>query len=219
MTDAEKSMAELVAEVLDRHRELTVSQSFRVLWALKLTTLLTLFGLLIGVGFSIGRWSATSTSEAAPQPQYAFDINVRAFDENLPKLSDAKFDKRSLEEFGAAIEQKRKQVNELTGVQQALQSTKSVYADDIGKRFEWSGTITRFSVALNSPKGKIIDVQIKSGDYSASCYFDEHGHMGRLLSLKEGDPISVTGVLADYGKLVRCEFTDKFSAEISVKIE
>jgi hypothetical protein len=197
-------MAELVAEVLDRHKELSFGQSVRVFWALKVTTLVAIFALLIGLGYAIGHW--TTSRKESPQLGYTLGIDVRPFDDSLPKLADAKFDGRSLDKFRADIKRREEEHKALKGLNQALQP--SVYAEDKGKRFEWVGVVTGFSVASQSRDGKFISVGLLSGNQNVDCIFAETGHMGRLLSLKEGDKIAVTGVLDEQGKLVRCEFIE-----------
>lgn len=213
-------MAEIVAEMLDRHDELTTGELCRVLWAVKFKTLMLLVGIIVGsfasgswIGWSIGSYIAT-TNSAEPTLRYGFDINVHPFDQSLPQLSDAVFDARSLDDFGAEVDRRKEQRDKLTGLDRALQETKSLYADAIGKRFTWSGTVTRISVAEYGPKRKIISVSIKSGSHTADCLFEEQGHIGRLLSLDEGDRITVTGVVADYGDLVRCEFAGDSAVDV-----
>jgi hypothetical protein len=209
MAEPTRPMAELVAEVLDRHKELTASQSFRVFWALKLTTLVAILGGLSVGSFWLGRW--TAPQKESPQSGYTIGLSVRPFDDSLPKLSDAKFDGRTLEQLRDDIKRREEGRKSLKGLSQALQ--KSVYEEDKGKRFAWSGVVTGFSVRSQTRDGKFISVGILSGNKNADCLFSEAGNMGRLMSIKEGDKISVTGVLDEYGDLVRCEFLDAVATD------
>jgi hypothetical protein len=216
-----RPLSELVAEVIDRHAELSFGQTLRVLWALKLHTVIALL-LLIVSAFTLGRYTfpVANEVERPSEQQLALSsepgLGFPAPDEGLPDLSEAEFDKRSLEEFGAEIKRRQQSQDELKGLQRTLQQRKSVYVNEIGKRFEWSGVVSGFSVPYESNDGKMIAVGIKSGDYEANCLFDEHGHIGNLLSLDEGDPVTVTGVLNEDGDLVKCEFG--LTMEMSVKI-
>lgn len=215
---SKQPMPELVAEVIDRHRELTVGQSLRVLWALKLSTLTIVALCLLTAGITIGRWTAHSVNHPAPQARDRLAINVVPFNPGLPKLSDATLDERTLEEYGKAINDRKEKLKKLSGLEKAFQENKSFYADDVGKRFEWSGTITKFAVPYRSPGRNVIAVTIKSGDHDATCLFEEQEHLGRLLSLNEGDEITVTGVLSEDGELVRCEILDSVVGTISVEV-
>jgi hypothetical protein len=207
----QRPLHELVAELAERGSELTVAQLFRIVWALKLSTLLTIIGGIIGytiLVFTIGRYTASSDAAAA-SPEYRLGIDVTAYDDSLPKLADAVFDGRSLDEFAAEISRREAERQKLTDLQHALQQTKSLYADEVGKSFKWSGIVAGFDVVHDAPDGKVIAVTITSGEHTARCLFDEQGNIGRLTAIKQGDRITVTGVLAGGGQLVRCELVDR----------
>jgi len=119
---------ELVAEVIDRAKELKVRQVFEVIWALKFTTAWMLVAAIASsflFGMKMGN-NGPATSEYA--------LSFVAPDEYLPELLDAEFDSMSIFEYSDAIESVKERGSAGTHFELALEDATNPYLPYVGKR-------------------------------------------------------------------------------------
>jgi hypothetical protein len=216
--DSKIPMSDLVAEVIDRHDDMTVGQFVRVLWALKVKAFVALALVLSAVfwaGFRFAESRSTSVESTGGDPK---SKSVTPNDVAI-SLEAAKTDSRSLEEFWSDVreEEKRRQG------QTTLAAGGPAYDKDIGRRFTWTGRIDDVTPVQKPSKERLIAVSLAEmivetsfdeqhgarkslpATYTMQCLFDASRHYGQLATLKRGDTVTVTGVLINGPALGQCE--------------